>query len=805
MSRRLLSTLTLKAWRDMLAHKGQFVSLIVLVSLGIMSYVTFQNGYYDLAASLEQAYSKLRFADLTVRVERMPLSAARDIARIDGVSAARVRTVRDVGLELAGGDQATARIVSTPGPSAEVNAAHVEQAEVNAAHVEQGRFPARDARDEVLLSPQFATDTKTRVGDRLALRIGGERVNVRVVGIGTDPEYLYALQREGDLPSPGSFAVVFVTERAVEHLLGTAGSGNDVAVRIRPGIDARRVADEVERQVRSYGLISTALRDDMPGYVGLQSELDQNRLMARSMPALVLVISSMSLFIALSRLVQAQRGEIGLAKALGYSDGQILAHYLTVATFVAAGGSALGVGLGLWGAQGIAASYTSLLGIPFLTSGFYPHVVVIAVGLAFISCLGAAAVPAWSSARLAPAVAMHADPNRSLAGGRIPLAERLLSPILPRSFTVRVPIRNVFRARRRSLYTVLGIAFAMVLSVTTVAMFDSIDHLMEKAFTEVERWDVMAAFSVPFGEARVSEVRRIAGVKRVQKALIVPVTLKNGGVEKDVVVTAMAPDADFHGFTPAGGARPANALAAGDLVLAASTATQLGLVPGASVAVDSPLIDDPVTMRVGALSDEMLGQPAFISFDAAAKLIGSQVTEYNTLYLDADPRRADRIQDRLYDMPGAASVQVKAGLVEGLASLLELMDFFGSVLLMFGSALAFVVVFTTFTANVTERTREIATMRTIGEDNLRLTIMITLENLVLAVAALPLGIWLGVKATDALFASFTTESYTLKAFIYPESIARICLLMLVVLLLSEIPPVRRIFRLDLAEATKVME
>ena len=115
------------------------------------------------------------------------------------------------------------------------------------------------------------------------------------------------------------------------------------------------------------------------------------------------------------------------------------------------------------------------------------------------------------------------------------------------------------------------------------------------------------------------------------------------------------------------------------------------------------------------------------------------------------------------------------------------------------------VVYTTFTANVTERTREIATMRTIGEDNLRLTVMITLENLLIAVAALPLGVWLGVQATNAMFASFSTDAYTIRAYIYPESVARICVLMLAVVLLSEIPPVRRIFRLDLAEATKVME
>ena len=793
--RPLGSTLMLKAWRDTLAHKGQFLSLIALVALGIMSYVTFQNGYYNLKASLDHAYSTLRFADFTVRVERMPFSEAREIERLPGVVDARVRTVTDVGLERGTGEQATARIISSAGAGASTNAVTIEA----------GRFPHPDARDEVVISSQFSTDTDTHPGDRVVLRIAGERVSVRVVGVGTDPEYLYAMQSEGGLPTPGSFALVFVTERAVEHLLGTSGSGNDLVVRAAPGADVEKLADDVEDEVRPYGPIFTALRKDMPSYDGLQSELQQNRVMARSMPALVLAISAMSLFIALSRMVQSQRGEIGLAKALGYSDAQILGHYLTVALIVATGGSVLGVLLGLWGAQGIAASYVSLLGIPFLESGFYPHVIAIAVGLAFASCMAAAIVPAWSSARLAPAVAMHADPNRSLAGGRIPLAERILSPILPRSFTFRVPLRNVFRARRRSLYTVLGIAFAMVLSVTTVAMFDSIDYLMDKAFTEVEAWDVMAVFDAPFGEARIAEVRRLTGVERIQKALILPVALSSGDSEEDIVLTATTPDADFHGFTPAGGALPADALAAGDIVLAGSTAKKLGVTPGARVKVDSPLVDDPVVMRVGAISAEMLGQPAYVSLEAASALVGSPVTSYNVLYLDADPVHADRIQDALYDMPGAASVQVKAGLVESLASMLELMDFFGVVLFAFGAALAFVVVFTTFTANVTERTREIATMRTIGEDNLRLTAMITLENMAIALLGLPLGIWLGVRATDALFASFETESYTLEAFIYPESIARICLLMLIVMLLSEIPPVRRIFRLDLAEATKVME
>ena len=128
----------------------------------------------------------------------------------------------------------------------------------------------------------------------------------------------------------------------------------------------------------------TAPRADQPGYEALQSELDQNRVMALWMPLLVLAISSMSLFIALSRLVTAQRGEIGLAKALGYTDARLVFHYLSFALIIAAGGSLLGVGLGLLGARGVAATYTGFLGLPFLESGIYPGVLAVAVGVAVV-------------------------------------------------------------------------------------------------------------------------------------------------------------------------------------------------------------------------------------------------------------------------------------------------------------------------------------------------------------------------------------------------------------------------------------
>lgn len=788
--------LTLKALRDTLAHKGQFIALIVLVALGVTSYVTFQNGYYDLKASLDTAYGRLHFADLTIHVDRVPLTQQQHLESIPGVAAARVRTVQDVGLDLTGDKQGTARIISVPNGGS---------TNVDAVYIVSGRLPSADARDEVLLHPKFAGETSTGIGDTLTLRIGGERKTVRIVGIASDPEYLYPLRSTGDLPSPGEFAVLFSTEHVVETLLGHPGSGNDIAVRATPDADVHKLAKRLEGELEPFGVQVSSLRADQPGYEALNSELEQNRIMARWMPLLVLAISSMSLFIALSRLVTAQRGEIGLAKALGYKDSQILWHYLSFGLIIAAGGTVLGVALGLLGARGVASMYVSMLGIVFMENGLYPDVIAMAVGVAVASCVAAAIVPAMNSARLAPAIAMHSDPNQSLSGGRIPLIERILGPLLPHTFTIRLPIRNIFRARRRSLYTVLGIAFAMVLSVVTVSMFDSIDYLLFETFTKVERWDIVAVSGQPVGPSRVAEVRSLRGVHRVQPALVLPVKVSHDGATANVSLTAMSPDADFHGFSRIAGAEPADALAAGTIVLAASTAKKINVGVGEMIAVDPPPDGDPVNVRVGSLSSETLGQPAYVSAETGANITDEPVNRFNALYLSADAKRASRIQDEIFDMPSTASVQVKSDLIQRLKDMMAVMNVFGWVLLAFGSALAFVVVYTTFTANITERTREIATMRTIGEDNARLTVMVTLENLLITLAAIPLGIWLGIQTGNAIFAQFTTSSYTLTASIYPKSVVGITALMLAVVLLSEVPPVRRIFRLDLAAATKVME
>lgn len=195
--------LLLKTWRDILSRKGQFVALMMLVAIGIMSYVGFITSYLDLKASLERANAELRFADFNTTVLAAPRNAARMLARIEGVGTVEGRLVIDSGIEFEGDatslddakSKATARIVGVPLD---------REPKTNAVVVTEGRMPRPKERDAIIINTKFAGETGMALGDAFELHTGPETREVRVVGIGSSPEYLYPIRRKGEIPSPGS-------------------------------------------------------------------------------------------------------------------------------------------------------------------------------------------------------------------------------------------------------------------------------------------------------------------------------------------------------------------------------------------------------------------------------------------------------------------------------------------------------------------------------------------------------------------------------------------------------------------------
>lgn len=791
-----MKKLYLKNIREMKARKAQFGALIVLVALGISTYVSFITGYINLSVSTEYAYDQLKFEDFSVKVIRAPKSITHKIQAVRGVEAVEGRLIVDTGLYINDDEQVQARIISIPTE---------QRPMVNDLLVFSGRYLSAKAKDTCLIENQYANERKIKIGDIVRPLSNGEKRELTVAGIISSPEYFYSISSKGEIPTPGGFAVIYMAQNEVERIWKRPPSYNSISITIKDGADRDRIINEVEDILDPFSVIETVEQEDQPSNFSLQEEIRQNQSFAYMMPFVILFIAALSLFIALSRLVQSQRGEIGLAKALGYRDWQIVVHYLVYSIMIATGGSIAGFILGDILAREITKLYVDFLGIPYFKHQMHPQTIFGSVVLSTIACMLAGIVPAYASAKLAPANAMRADPNIGQAKGSVPLIERALSKMFHFSFTVKIPLRNVFRAKRRSLYTVIGISFALLLTVSTWAMFDAMDYLFDVQFNRVEKWDMAAGFSTNFSGARVNQIESWRGVKKVEPVLVVPVEIRANGKMRETAITAMDPDAAFHGFDISGGPSAKRALEMGGVIMTPLVAGKMGLKIGDTFKVETPYIKDrELTLRLLAFSDEMIGTPIFIGLEQGRKILRAP-NVYNSVYLDVEGRYATDIKKKMYDLPGAVSVIVKQKMIDQLNELMSFSYIFFGIMLAFAFTMAFVVVYNTFTANILERLREIATMRTIGEDRWHLALMVTLENLILALIGIPLGIWLGVMVAGGMFKSMSSEAFTLYAVIYPKSYFWIVSSILMVLLISEIPPTRRIFKLDLAESTKILE
>jgi putative ABC transport system permease protein len=239
----------------------------------------------------------------------------------------------------------------------------------------------------------------------------------------------------------------------------------------------------------------------------------------------------------------------------------------------------------------------------------------------------------------------------------------------------------------------------------------------------------------------------------------------------------------------------------GGILLSGSLEGILDTHEGDVIEVISAGVEEIKFYKVAGFVQQPMGAFGFIALNEAQELAGGQ-SIISGLMLDVRPEHLDSIREKAYTVPGVASVELTS---ESNDKVVELMSFIRNmmwIMLGFGAALALAIVFTTVTVNILERRREIATMRTLGQGKGRIVSMITLENLLLGLVGIIPGIPLGYLLAIYLFRLFQADIMTFYLVVYPATYLWTIALIIVILLVSQIPSIRHINRLDLARVIK---
>jgi len=781
-----------KLIRDLAASKGLFLAVAAVIFLGVALFGASFLGYRNLKTSYDYTYETLHFADFTVKVLEAPMEAVEQLKSIPGVEAVTGRINSDIPLTLPGDEakRVLARVISLPSDS---------RPEVNDVKVEEGSYFQDGEGNVLLVEHSFAEHHELNPEDTVSLTMDGLETSFRVNGVVTSPEYIFpAKSRQELLTSPETFGVVFVPQDVATGLTGKPGI-NEFCVIVAEGADRAAVIEKAEDILEPYVVMDVVTREDQPSNAALSMDLQGFGEMAEVFPLLFLIVGALATYILLTRIVHNQRPQIGLMRAVGYSRRQVLVHYLSFALLIGIVGAAAGTLAGYLLSEAVTKLYVGFLGLPYTSTKMgWIEWLAIEEGLfaGILPCVIGGVIPAYAASRLPPSEAMRAP---APSAGRKLLLERIFPFLTRLSSLWKIPLRNIFRSRRRSLYTIIGVAFGISLILVSAAFIDSVDYFMDLQFNRIQKYDAMVNFTQtqPPPATLANEVQDWEEVHKAEPVLQIPVRMHHEDNSYSTLVVGLPPDSELYGLYSTAG----DTVSVGDegILLGAGLRSVLDLDTGDAITLLSPF--GLQQFDVAGFVKQPLGSYGYVTLGQAQELVGG-LPIISGVMLGAEPQHLDNIREKAYGIPGTASVELTAETHERVNELMAFIRGMMWVMLGFGAALSLAIVFTTVTVNILERRREIATMRTLGEGKGRIAGMITIENLFLGLVGVILGIPLGYALALFFFSLFQTDMMTFTPIIFPRTYLMTVGLVILIMLISQIPGIRHINRLDLARVVK---
>lgn len=781
-----------KLLRDIRRLWAQSLAIAAVLAAGVMVMVMSYGAQRSLTETRDTYYERARFADVWSGAARAPMSLVREIAAIEGVARVEARINQFAILDIAGRDMpAMGQIISIPASG---------EPEMNRLILREGRLPEPGAAREVVVAEAFALANGFMPGDGFGVTLNGQKREVMITGIVLSPEFIYTIGPGSIMPDDEGFGILWMAEDVLAAAFNLSGAFNSVTLGVTRGTKLEPVKDSLEDLLKPYGGTGPYDREAQISNAFLEGELKQWDMMVTVLPPIFLVITAFLVNMVLGRLITLEREQIGLLKALGYGATEIAWHYLKLALGIGAIGVVIGWGTGYWASIGIAITYGQFFHFPYLVFLQYPAVYALAAATGLGAALLGAAMAVRRVVLLSPAVAMAPPaPTRFRRG----IFDRLVGLLRPRQTTIMI-LRSIGRWPLRAAMTSLGISMSAAMIVAGLFMIDSFDELLDVAFVQVNRQDAILEFPLPRPETVLEDVENLPGVMAAEGSYSAAARLTHGprtrtiGIEgrRAGVTLARVFDGDSRTEVP-----PENGI-----VLEARLADHLDATVGDVIQVeflqhDERLRDVVVTGTV----QTFFGLGAYMDQDVLAGLLGQvpQVTLANVMIDEAQEAELFRAIKSAPAISGITLMtQVRKSFDDTMAESANISVVIFSFV---ASLIAIGVVYNSARIQLSERARELASLRILGFTKGEVSYILLGELFILVAVAIPLGLWMGHGMAAGMVASFDSDLYSIPLMITDKTYIRAALVVAGASLASALIVRRRIDRMDLVSVMKTRE
>ena len=788
----MVRALDAKLLRDLRRLWAQGLAIALVLGAGVATLLLSLGAQRALEETRSAWYERARFADVFASAVRAPMEAAARIALLPGVAAVEPRIARLALLDIPGmAEPATGLFVSMPrkGPP-----------QLNLIHLREGRLPDPDRPGEVVASAAFAEAHGFAIGDGFDAILGGRKRRMEIVGIGLSPESIYALGPGDIVPDDRRFGRFTAGYEALAAAFDLDGAFDDVTVRLARGADAAAVIDGIDRILEPYGGAGAYGRADQVSHAFVDSELNQLRGLALVMPPIFLGVAAFLVNVTVARLVALEREQIGLLKAVGYGALSIGAHYLKLVAAIAMAGVGIGWLFGLWFGHAVTELYGETFRFPFLVFPVQPDRFAVSALVALAAALGGAALAVRAAVALPPAVAMSppAPPTyRRLLIDRLGLLSRA-----PQALTMAV--RAILRWPVRAALTTLGLSLSIAVLVGTLFSFDSVDFVIDATFERAQRQDATLTFADSRPGRAALDAARLPGVVAVEPFRSVSVRLRAGPRAERVALTGQPAVTDLSRVIDI--ALDPVTLPDTGLAMSQALAAKLGVGRGDTVLVE--VLEGrrgthavPVTLVV----QQYFGLGATMERQALNRLLGEgDVIDGVQVAVDAAARPA--LFAAVKQTPVVAAVALRDKALQGFRQIIdENISVMIAIYAAFAGMIGLGVVYNSVRIRLSERARELASLRVLGFTRAETAMILLLELGLLALAAIPLGWALGWGIGWIVSRGLQSDLYRIPLIIDRGTYAGATALFLAVCAVSAVAARRRIDALDLIGVLKTRD
>lgn len=545
-------------------------------------------------------------------------------------------------------------------------------------------------------------------------------------------------------------------------------------------------------------------RSSLSGYSSIESDADSIEALGTAFPIIFLIVAILVSLTAITRLVEEQRGLIGTYKSLGFAKHQVYAKYLIYALSACIIGGIIG---NVFGFVLLPLFLFTVFDVMYVLPG-YPIVYNVASGvlgiLLFVVAIGGSAfLSCRSEIHQTPADLLR--PKVPKFGSRIFL-ERIRFVWKRLSFLNKVTARNLFRYKKRFFMTVAGIMGCTALIVCAFVIKDSVALMAPEQYESIDRYDIMAVVDADDLEQVAEDLSADGKVASLTRALVDSGEVGNGESTVDAQIIVVPDGGALEGYIAMADAAGSPLELPDEGMLVTNNASQvLGLEQGGSAVLQDSSLEQRDALVAG-VSQSYLGNYAYLSEEAYEDLFGAGAYEPNAVLVQlADGVDGPAFADELSQDSTYLSVVSTRELEDSFASSFQLINTVVAVILVMAAALAFVVLFTLSTTNISERERELATIKVLGFRRREVHHYVNKETLILTGIGIVFGLIAGPPLGGVLLGSLNMPGIAFPTHIEWYSMIICAVLPFAFALIVDAITNRTLDRIDMIGALKSVE